>query len=187
MKNFKNTTGNYGWGTIVLHWLLAILIIGTWALGKYMVGLDYYDSLYHQAPEWHKMIGVFIAVLMAFRFFWRQINPLPKPLKQHSAWEKSLAYITQLSFYGLILLIVVTGYLMSTAEGAGIVLFEGFELPAIFPEFIENQEDVMGEWHELLTNLFLGLLILHSAGALKHHFLDKDHTLKNMIKPGETL
>jgi cytochrome b561 len=187
MSIFKNTTGGYGWGAIGLHWILAILIIGTWALGKYMVGLDYYDSLYHQAPEWHKAIGVLIAVLMTLRFVWRQMNPLPKPLKKHRAWETSLAYIAQLSFYGLILLIVVTGYLMSTAEGAGIVLLAGVELPAFFPAFIEDQEDVMGEWHVLLTTLFLFLLILHTAGALKHHFLDKDNTLKNMIKPGDSL
>lgn len=68
MRNFKNTPSGYGWGAIGFHWILAFLIIGTWILGKYMVGLSYYDSLYHSAPEFHKVVGVVIAVLMTLRF-----------------------------------------------------------------------------------------------------------------------
>ncbi len=185
MKNFKNTTSGYGWGAIGLHWVLAILIIAAWGVGKYMVGLGYYDSLYHLLPEWHKIVGVIIAVLMLLRFIWRLVNPRPKAPVEHRAWEKVLSYTVQLGFYGLILLIVVTGYLMSTASGASIVLFFGLEIPAFSSAFIEDQETVMGEWHEILTTALAVLLLLHIAGALKHHFLDKDTTLKNIIKPGE--
>ncbi|WP_305800288.1 hypothetical protein [Thiolapillus sp.] len=39
--HWRNTHQRYGLISIALHWVMAILVIGLFALGKYMITLDY--------------------------------------------------------------------------------------------------------------------------------------------------
>jgi cytochrome b561 len=84
-----------------------------------------------------------------------------------------------LLFFGLFAL-MLAGYLISTADGRGISLFGWFEVPALFSAF-SDQEDIAGAVHKYLA---WGLVIfagLHGLAALKHHFIDRDSTLKRML------
>ncbi len=74
MQSFKNSSSGYGVVSIILHWLMAALFVGMYILGNHMVGLDYYDSWYHKAPERHKSFGITLIIFMAFRFFWNQLQ-----------------------------------------------------------------------------------------------------------------
>lgn len=82
--------------------------------------------------------------------------------------------------YLLIFTIMITGYLISTADGRGIDVFEIITIPA-FGSIIENQEDIAGLIHKWLAYLLILLAALHAFAALKHHFIDKDNTLNRMI------
>ena len=75
---------------------------------------------------------------------------------------------------------MVSGYLISTADGRGISFFDWFEVPA-FITSIPDQEDLAGDWHIWLTDALVVLGVLHGLAALKHHFIDKDGTLKRML------
>lgn len=75
---------------------------------------------------------------------------------------------------------MITGYLISTADGRGIDVFEIITIPA-FGSIIENQEDIAGLIHKWLAYLLILLAALHAFAALKHHFIDKDNTLNRMI------
>ncbi len=181
---FKNTQESFGFVSKFLHWLMAILLIFLFAVGLYMTELDYYDSLYHTLPWWHKSIGLSVMGLLLFRFIWKAINATPQALKTHKKWEVFLAQIIQKLFYGLIFLIGVSGYFISTAKGKGIEFFTLFEVPAM-PFVIENpleedRADLIGEVHEILAITLIVLAVLHAMAALKHHFIDKDETLKRM-------
>jgi len=81
----------------------------------------------------------------------------------------------------MILLIGVSGYFISTAKGKGVEFFNLFEIPAITAELEEGRADLVGEVHELLAILLAVFVVLHALAALKHHFFDKDETLKRMI------
>ena len=76
---------------------------------------------------------------------------------------------------------MIAGYLISTAEGRPIEVFGWFAVPATFygPE---NQEDVAGEIHEILAWLLILLSSGHTLAALKHHFIDRDATLRRMLR-----
>ena len=115
-----------------------------------------------------------------FRFIWKLSNPTPTALESHKKWEVSLAHIIQKIFYGLILLIGVSGYFISTAKGKGIEFFTFFEVPAITKALEEDRADLIGEIHEILAITLITLAVLHALAALKHHFIDKDETLKRM-------
>jgi cytochrome b561 len=84
-----------------------------------------------------------------------------------------------LLLYLLLFFIVVTGYLISTADNRGIEVFNWFVVPG-FGEFFDHQADRAGLVHEWLAYSLIGLVLLHALGALKHHFIDKDATLKRM-------
>jgi cytochrome b561 len=77
-------------------------------------------------------------------------------------------------------LIVISGYLISTADNSSISVFDLFLVPATITS-IPEQEDMAGLVHEYLSYSIIGLTILHVAAALKHHFIDKDNTLRKML------
>jgi len=60
---WKNTSKNFGGISIFIHWLVALAVYGLFALGLWMVGLGYYDTWYHRAPELHKSIGILVFAL----------------------------------------------------------------------------------------------------------------------------
>ena len=178
---FKNTQESFGFVSKLLHWLMAVLIVGLFGVGLYMTELEYYDSLYHTLPWWHKSIGLSVIFFLIFRLIWKMVNPAPQAILSHKKWEVFLAHLLQKLFYGLILLIGISGYFISTAKGKGIEFFNFFEVPAITQALEEDRADLIGETHEILAITLIVLAVLHALAALKHHFIDKDETLKRMI------
>lgn len=177
--HWKNNHNNYGAVSIALHWLSAIIILGLFILGLWMVELDYYDAWYKQAPAIHKSIGILLFMLIAVRLLWRLVNPRPEPIGK--PLEKRLAEWMHRLLYLLLFTTMIAGYLISTAEGRGIEVFGWFTVPATFygPE---HQEDIAGEVHEILAWLLILLSVGHALAALKHHFVDRDDTLRRMLR-----
>lgn len=183
--HFKNHSGGYGLIAITLHWLMALLIVGLFALGLWMTELTYYDAWYREAPALHKSIGVMVIVLWLGRLLWRWANPRPQVLASHARWERILAMLVHWVMYLLVFLIGVSGYMISTADGRAIDVFQWFSIPA-YPTSIENQEDIAGEVHFYLACTLIALAAAHGVAAIKHHLFDKDETLRRMLNPNLT-
>jgi len=177
---WKNTREQYGRISRLLHWLMAIMVVLMAASGLYMVELDYYDPWYHQLPQWHKLGGLIVLVLLILRIVWRWINVRVEALAGTTAFEMKAAQWVHHLFYVLLCLIPLSGYLISTADGKGITWNGLVLLPALFPGF-SGQADMAGKAHLLLVWCMAGLLLLHVAAALKHHVINKDKTLKRML------
>ena len=171
------------WGLVtrLLHWLLAAALLFMLALGLWMVRLDYYHPLYQRLPEIHRGLGVLLALPLLFRLFWRLCNPRPRLLA--GRLEQFLARTVQALLLILPILMVVSGYLISTADGKPVEVFGWFRVPAPGLE-IDNLEDKAGRVHAWLGYLLIGLVLLHVAGALKHQFLDRDEILIRMLGGG---
>ena len=160
---------------------MALVILGLFGLGLYMVDLDYYNPWYHRAPFIHKSIGILLAVVFIFRLVWRQLNAVPQALAT-KAWQIKAAKMVHGVFYFLLILMFLSGYFISTADGRGISVFDWFEVPALVLG-TEKQEDIAGELHEIFAWLLITLAAGHALLGLKHHFVDRDNTLKRMLKP----
>lgn len=173
-----NTKHSYGWVTIAVHWTMALAIFGMFGLGVWMVDLGYYDTWYHRAPELHKSVGMILLLLLIFRWLWRQFNVRPELVGQW--WEQLAALSVHRLHYLLLLAVMVTGYLIPTAEGVAIDVFGWFSVPAAFT-FDKQQTELIGALHRYLAWSAVGLAGLHAAAALKHHFVDRDNTLRRMI------
>ncbi|EZQ19580.1 cytochrome b [Halopseudomonas bauzanensis] len=176
----RNSQQRYGLVAIVLHWLVALAVIGLAILGLWMTDLSYYSPYYRSAPFWHKSIGITLAAVLVLRLLWRWGNPRPAHLPNHKRWEISVAGVVHGLLYLLLLVIVVSGYLISTATGQGISVFGWFEIPASITG-LPSQADRAGAVHYWVAIAVLGLAALHALGALKHHFLDRDDTLRRML------
>lgn len=176
----NNTQTNYGYISIFFHWLSALSIFALFGLGYYMVDLTYYHQWYKTAPELHKSMGVLLFILMICRVLWRSIQITPSHIPNHTDLERKAGKLTHLLLYILTFLIIVSGYLISTADDRGIEVFELFIIPG-FGSFIENQEDVAGLIHKWLAYTLIAFSLLHAIAAVKHHFIDKDNTLNRMI------
>ncbi len=179
----KNSSERYGGVAITLHWLMAVVIFTLFGVGLYMVELTYYDPLYKTLPEIHKSVGILLALVFLFRIFWRLSNPVPAPVAGTTAVEKRLAELVHRLFYLLIAAIMISGYLISTADGKSISVFDLFSVPATMTS-IPEQEDTAGLVHQYLAYGLIALVVLHAAAALKHHFVNRDFTLRRMLGTG---
>ena len=183
---FKNTHGSYGLISISLHWLIALGVFTLFGLGLWMVGLTYYSPYYRSAPDLHRSLGVLVVGFMILRLVWKLYNPKVQPLTSHKTWEQRLAKLTHALMYLLVIGLGVSGYMISTASGQPLMVFNLLSIPAI--DFgIAYQEDIAGDLHEIIAWSLIGLVVIHVLGALKHHFIDRDATLKRMLSSNSTI
>lgn len=177
---FRNTQNRYGFISLIFHWLTALVIFALFALGLWMVELTYYDAWYRLAPHYHKSIGLLLMLAMLLRLGWRFYSRPPEPEPSLQRWEALSARAAHILLYLLVFALGISGYLISTADGLGIALFNWFDVPATLTG-IDQQEDIAGEIHKWLAWSLISLAVLHALAALKHHFLDKDRTLTKMF------
>ncbi len=176
----RNTPRGYGLVAIILHWLVALVVIGLFSLGIWMTELGYYDDWYKRGPEIHKSIGIVLFIIMLGRVVWSVVNVQPEDEPGTSTMQRRAAHGMHRLLYVLLFAVMISGYLISTAVGRPIQVFDLFAVPAtIFG--IDNMEDVAGEVHWYLALTLISFAGLHTLAALKHHFIDRDRTLIKML------
>ncbi|MBS9724321.1 cytochrome b [Stutzerimonas stutzeri] len=178
--HWRNSPTHYGLTSIVLHWLVAVAVFGLFALGFWMVGLNYYSSWYRTAPDLHKSIGILLLLIMLLRVLWRFVSPAPAPLASQGRLTRIAARLGHSLLYLGLFLVMVSGYLLSTADGRPIGVFGLFDVPALITS-IADQADRAGLVHEYAAWALVILAVVHALAALKHHFIDRDATLMRML------
>lgn len=177
--SLKNSEHHYGWLAVVLHWLVAAVVVGLFALGFWMVDLSYYDEWYRKGPDLHRSIGLILFAVVVFRLLWRFINISSRPLASHKRWEVVSAHVAHSLLYVLMFVAMGSGYLITTADDSSISVFGLFDVPSLTGR-VKGMEDTAGAVHYWSTWALVGLAGLHALGALKHHFIDRDETLRRM-------
>ncbi len=177
----RDSKNAYGTVSKINHWLSAIIVIALYFVGRWMVDLDYYNSWYVDAPNLHKSFGVLVALITSFRFLWKKLTPSPAPNPNHSINIQRLSTSAHYLMYLCLSVIFISGYLISTADGRAIQVFNLISIPAL-PTSITNQTEISGIIHEYATDLLMLTIVLHALAALKHHFIDKDNTLIRILK-----
>lgn len=176
----RNSESRYGWLAIVMHWLVAVAVFALFGLGFWMVELTYYDDWYQQAPDIHRSIGILLFITVVFRLAWRLFSPAPRPLPNHQRWEVMSAHIAHGLLYVLMFVAMISGYLISTADGSVISVFGLFDVPSVTGQ-VKRMEDTAGAIHYWSTWALVSVAGVHALGALKHHIIDRDETLLRML------
>ncbi len=170
----------FGWSLIAVHWGSAVLVFSLFALGLYMTGLSYSDAYYYPAPHYHKSFGMLLFPVILFWFCHRMLVRRPFRSPALKPWEKIASRVAHLAMLWLIFAIAFTGYLIPTAEGEPVEVFDWFSVPALLTE-VPGPEDMVGDMHCYLSWVLMALVGLHASAALKHHFLHRDRTLLRML------
>jgi len=176
---WRNTETRYGLIAKVLHWGSALTVVGLFAAGYWMVDLSYYSSWYKTAPHWHKSIGILLLIFTVFRLLWRLIDTKPLVIESHSNVVQLASKMGHFALYALLFVLMISGYLISTADGRSIDVFNLFSVAAL-GELFSDQADIAGLVHEYVAYSLIALSLLHGLAAIKHHVIDKDETLKRM-------
>lgn len=166
---------------IALHWLLALAIVGSFALGLYMTSLPFSPQRL-KLYNWHKWAGVTILVFSTARLLWRLTHRPPADLPA-PAWQQRAAHATHLGLYALFFAVPLVGWAYSSAAGFPILLFGVLPLPDLVGAD-KALAAAIKPWHAWLAYALAALVLLHVAGALKHHFVDRDGLLSRM-QPGK--
>jgi len=169
------------WGAVAktLHWIIALLVIGMLVGGLTMTGMKLsMDKL--QVYAIHKSLGITVLVLMLLRFAWRGIDLRPQDVAGMSPTVAFMAHAVHRLFYVALIAMPISGWVYNSASNFPLVWFKLLPLPALVApdpaiKVIANQVHVSLAW------LIMLLLAAHVAGALKHHFIDRDDTLRRML------
>lgn len=177
----RDSSRGYGFVSIAIHWISALLILFLFGLGVYMVDLSYYDDWYHKGPELHVSLGLLVLLLMLVRILWRVLNPTPADLPAKPVQQKAAKWV-KLALYIFIAVVIASGYLITTAEGQPASMFNLIKFPVLV-ELSSTNVDRAGELHEYFAWGIIALVVVHVVGALFHHFVMRDKTLVRMLKP----
>ncbi len=161
-----------------LHWIMAILIGGLLVLGLYMQDLPLSPQKL-ELYSWHKWFGVTVFILVWFRLAWRRSHRPPDLSESLSPRLRYAAHVGHTLLYVLMILIPLSGWLMSSAKGFQTVWFGLVPIPDLIGKS-RALGDLLQQVHKVLNIILMLTLAGHILAALWHHFVLKDDTLRRM-------
>lgn len=162
---------------IALHWLLAAALIGSFGVGLYMTGLPLSPQRL-KLYNWHKWAGITILALSAVRLAWRLTHRPPADVAM-PAWQQRAAHWAHRALYALFFAVPLAGWAYSSAAGFPVVVFGVLPLPDFVPADKALAEAIKPV-HAILAWTLATVVLVHVAGALKHHLVDRDGLLARM-------
>jgi cytochrome b561 len=170
----------YSAPAIALHWLLALMIAGSFVVGLVMTDMAFSPTRL-KLFNWHKWAGVVILALSALRLAWRLFHAPPAPLAA-PAWQQRAAHAAHGALYVLFFAVPLAGWAYTSAAGFPVVLFAVLPLPDFVPVNRELAETLKTA-HHLFAYALAAMVLLHVVAALKHQFIDRDGLMLRMM-PG---
>ncbi len=163
---------------MALHWINAALILELLVHGWLMTHAVFGAAATFDLYQWHKSLGFAALTLTVIRIVARLQFPAPKRV---SGWEGRLARAVQASFYALTLAAIVAGWVVVSTSPLPVPtrFFGLFVVPNIAPPDLALFGSAALA-HRLAALAIAALVGLHVAGALKHHWIDRDDTLMRM-------
>ena len=161
----------YSFGIILLHWSTAVLMFALATSGL----LYSYKIVGSNALIFHQWGGQLLSVLV---FIWigvRLAFGVGPRNPDHVWWEKIIAAIVKITLYILLIAYVVTGYVSASGLRSTELLF-----PINVAFARSDLGDLFMEAHFALKWVLLVVLALHVFGTLKHSFIDRDNTFRNI-------
>jgi len=164
---------------VTLHWVVALALLGTFALGVYMHDLPLTPQKL-KLYSWHKWAGMTVFALVLFRLAWRVTHKAPALPSSMGPGARAAAHAGHWVLYALMVAIPLSGWLMSSAQGFQVVWFGVVPLPDLVSRDADLGE-ALKTTHVVLNYAMLAAVVGHVGAALHHHFVKKDTVLSRMV------
>ena len=169
----------FSFTTRLLHWTIAAFLLIQIPLAWYMIDLPLGPDKFAKYGL-HKSFGAVLFTLAVTRLVWAIIGNRPPLPPETKRYEKILAKATQGLLYLLVIIMPVSGWVMSSAANVPVTIFGVIALPNLV-EPNEQLMDIMKNVHEMQSIVLLILVSLHFVAGLKHHFVDRNNVLHSML------
>lgn len=161
------------------HWIGAVAFILMLILGLVLEYGTLDPANKFPLLKFHKAFGIILLVYGIWRVTHRLRGGFPEPLGDMPLWQEIASKAVHYILLASILLMPITGVLMSLSSGRSIDMFGLFQIHSIgSSKEISAFFRVLHKW---VAYVFIASIALHIGAALKHHFMDKDGTLLRMI------
>jgi cytochrome b561 len=174
-----NGVERYGAVAKTFHWATFLLLLGSFGIGLSMTGMPLGPAKL-QAYSWHKWVGVTVFLVTLLRFGWRCLHPAPPLPASMPGWQRLAAHLSHGALYTLLVVLPVTGWLMSSALGIPTVYLGLVPLPDLVAPDRSLGESLVHLHHTLAFMLAI-LIGIHVAAAAYHHFVQKDDVARRML------
>lgn len=182
--SLANTHTRYGNLSKTFHWLTALLIVTLIPLGIIANGMPFETSAELAAKarlfSLHKTLGVFVFFLALLRILWALSQTKPEPLHPDRKLESFAAEMVHWLLYGSLLLVPLSGWIHHAATTGFAPIWWPFGQNLPFVPKSETLAATTAGLHIVFERVLAASILLHVAGALKHHFIDRDVTLRRM-------
>ncbi|SEQ64818.1 cytochrome b/b6 domain-containing protein [Thalassovita taeanensis] len=191
-----NTATRYGAVTKTFHWLSALLIFTAFPLGWLASSLaeriadpaisstDIDLARATTLFSLHKTIGVSLFTVAILRILWTLAQPKPGLLNGDERTEAWLAETVHWLLYGSLVLVPLTGWIHHAAADGFAPIWWPFGQSLPFIPKSPSLSELFSTLHFVFQLVLAGAIALHVAGALKHHLIERDATLRRMLFSG---
>ncbi len=161
----------------VLHWLMAVMILGALFLGTGMAATV--SERYRFLVAIHRPLGIAILVLAAIRLINRLVNPPPPLPDSLPPLQRFAAKASYALLYALMFIIPLLGWGMLSAAPYPVVIYGSLRLPPILP-----QSPALYAWlrelHGDFAYALFALFLVHLGAALLHALIRRDGVFESM-------
>lgn len=162
-----------------LHWVSTLLVFAilplAWAMTLAAKDNPNRDALF----MWHKSIGVTIFLVVVARLVWRAMHPAPALPASMMRWEAILTKLSHWLLYAVLLVMPVSGYILTAARGRAVPFFGLVDLPALAED--KNLHKFAEQVHLATQWAVYALIALHIGAVVWHIVMRRDGILERML------
>ena len=180
----RNGENDFGIVTIVLHWTIALLVLGLMVVGFAMRRIELDPALQFSLYQWHKSLGFTALGLALLRAIWWLTERTPRPVPGLHPFEHAAARQTHRILILLGIITPLAGWAVASASTLNMpsLYFNIIVIPHLPLSQSESSEAFWANTHAFLAYVMLALVAIHAAAALYHHFVRGDEVLIRMLR-----
>jgi len=179
--SLKDTATSYGWVSIALHWITAIVIVALLFIGNSIATFE--GDTRREAVLLHTSIGITAYLLLWGRIVWRFVYGHPGPLPGQTGVFFAIGKWVHYIVLAALACMLVSGPLMAWSGNGAIAVWDWFVIPAPFEAGFEFV-DIMHSVHRTSAIIVFVGILLHLGGVYKHTAFNQDGTFMKIIVPG---
>jgi cytochrome b561 len=167
---------------MLLHWVAAAAILILLGHGWWMTHVIPASPARFANFSWHAALGYDLLVVMVLRLLWRWSGGVPALPDDSKRWERIAASLGHALLYLLTFATTFAGWALAGTMRTPLTkdLF-GISFPLLYQD--RAAHGLLEDSHEILAYLLGIIIVVHVAGALRHHFIKRNDVLRRMLRP----